>query len=183
MTNHRGRLTADMGRPLPPDREQTFRQEGLLEIKRACDKNIQTPQEEITILHSVEINKGQPRVKRRREALKGALSHQALLPSLLCASGREEAGALPQEEEGRFSPGPATAQPMRNRHHPQLSLSSNGDRKTFKAAPPNFPPPPPPPSSKPPLRCCRTCLWFAIACGSRNAIPLPLPSKLMLLVR
>lgn len=72
----------------------------------------------------------------------GALTHTTCRSQLLDPGQEEALSTTPAG--GRFSPWPATAQPMRNQcaqqmrscHHPELLLSSNG--LLFKAAPPEF---------------------------------------------
>lgn len=84
--------------------------------------------------------------------------------------GRKKLTLLPKQDNGGFSPCPATAQPMRNQHiqpirshgHPELSISSNG--LLLITAAPNFL-----------LFLYKitlasfvfwTCLWFTIVCMS-----------------
>lgn len=76
---------------------------------------------------------------------------------------------LPQQE-GRFSSGPATAQPMRGCHRLELSVSSN--EMLFREQPLPTPPCSVKASSLP---CSLDLLWSAIDCISQTAIPLGIP--------
>lgn len=62
-----------------------------------------------------------------------------------CGTGKPGWGVLhphplhsapPNPGGKRLSPGPATAQPVRNGHHPETSLSSGGNHKALEAAAP-----------------------------------------------
>lgn len=101
----------------------------------------------------MKINKGKPHLKWRGSPHTCTACHNLIY--------------IPQQKEGRFSSGPATAQPMINRcevanekppqpHNPQLSISFN--KLSFKPDPLNFLP-----SS---IKECSSPLFSGFSCGS-----------------
>lgn len=66
---------------------------------------------------SVKVKRGKPHSKLSWEAMKGgALKHIPLVIAYF---------TYPEQEEGRFSPGPTTTQPMRSCHNLEFSLFFN----------------------------------------------------------